>query len=155
MVKTAAEARHFSCSCAYLHYIFTGMNNLKIQELRTELENRGLSTGRKAKHEVKEKVDAILRCVETLRGSDYRKRAIVMFNTLQNLMSIYFFTLATAVEMTELLYCDPTQRTSQSVLRLCNMAFQIMLISLIIRRLCQHDECSVAISIHLQLMPLS
>ena len=31
--------------------------------------------------------------------------------------------LATAVEMTELLYYDPTKRTSQSVLRLHNIAF--------------------------------
>ena len=31
--------------------------------------------------------------------------------------------LATAVEMTELLYCDPTKRTSQSILRLHNVAF--------------------------------
>ena len=78
--------------------------------------------------EVKEKVDVILRSVlgkETLRGSDYRKGAILMLNTLQDLMptSSLTTTLSTAVEMTELLYCDPTQRTSQSVLHLHNIAF--------------------------------
>ena len=160
------------------------MDNLKIQELKTELEKRGLSTGRRTRPElekdfdelrrgivnvpallqgapetpladlcldryenspveplhdikghlsylidelrvtltgeVKEKVDVILRFVlgkETLRGSDYRKGAILMLNTLQDLMptSSLTTTLSTAVEVTELLYCDPTQRTSQSV----------------------------------------
>ena len=159
------------------------MDNLKIQELRMELEKRGLSTGRKRKPElerdfdelrrgivnvpallqgvpetplvdlcldkyeispveplhdhkghlsnlidelrvaligeVKEKVEVIVSSVlgkETLRGSDYRKGAILILKTLQELTPTSSLTrmLATAVEMTELLNCDPTKRTSQS-----------------------------------------
>ena len=168
------------------------MDNLKIQELRMELEKRGLSTARKRKPElernfdelrrgivnvpallqgapetplvdlcldkyeispveplhdlkghlsnlidelrvaltgkVKEKVEVIVSSVlgkETLRGSDYRKGAILILEALQDLTPTSSLTtmLATAVEMTELLYCDPTKRTSQSVLRLHNIAF--------------------------------
>ena len=174
------------------------MDNLKIQELRMELEKRGLSTARKRKPElernfdelrrgilnvpallqgapetplvdlcldkyeispveplhdlkghlsnlidelrvaltgkVKEKVEVIVSSVlgkETLRGSDYRKGAILILEALQDLTPTSSLTtmLATAVEMTELLYCDPTKRTSQSVLHsVC--ACQIMLRSL-------------------------
>ena len=168
------------------------MDNLKIQELRTELEKRGLSTSRKRKPELekdfdklrrgivnvpallqgvpetpladlsldkyevspveplhdvkghlsnlidelrvlltgeaKERVDVIVTSVlgkETLRGSDYRKGAILMLKGLQDVMPDSSVTtiLSTAVEMTELMYSDPTKRTQQSVLRLHNLAF--------------------------------
>ena len=78
--------------------------------------------------EVKEKVNTIVGSVlgkETLRGSDYRKGSILILKTLQEFTPNSPLTtlLSTAVEMTELLYCDPTKRTSQSVLRLHNITF--------------------------------
>ena len=175
--------------------ISTGINpldNLKIHELRTELEKRGLSTAKKRKpqlekefdelrrgitnvpallqgapempltqlglenyeispveplHDIKghlsniieeiritltgkvrEEVDMIFSSAlgkETLRGSDYRKGAILTLNALHNYMSDYPLTtlLSTAVEIAELLYCDPTKRTAQSILRLHNLSF--------------------------------
>ena len=62
---------------------------------------------------------------ETLRGSDYRKGAILMLKGLQDVLPDSSVTtiLSTAVEMTELMYSDPTKRTQQSVLRLHNLAF--------------------------------
>ena len=99
-----------------LHDLKGHLSNI-IEELRVTL------TG-----EVKEKVDIIVGSVlgkETLRGSDYRKGSILILKTLQEVTPNSPLTtlLSTAVEMTELLYCDPTKRTSQSVLRLHNITF--------------------------------
>ena len=62
---------------------------------------------------------------ETLRGSDYRKAAILILKMLLEFLPNSSLTtmLSTAVEITELLYCDPSKRTSQSVLGLHNIAF--------------------------------
>ena len=168
------------------------MDNLKISELRIELERRGLSTAKKRKPELerdfdelrrgivnvpallqgspetpltnlhldryeispveplhdvkghlsnlideirailtgeaKERVDAIANSVlgkETLRGSDFRKGAILMLKALQDILPNSFVTttLSTAVEITELLYSRPHKRTQQSMLRLHNLSF--------------------------------
>ena len=99
-----------------LHDLKGHLSNI-IEELRVTL------TG-----EVKEKVDIIVGSVlgkETLRGSDYRKGSILILKMLQEFTPNSPLTtlLSTAVEMTELLYCDPTKRRSQSVLRLHNITF--------------------------------
>ena len=99
-----------------LHDLKGHLSNI-IEELRVSL------TGN-----VREKVDVIVSTVlgkETLRGSDYRKAAILILKTLLEFLPNSSLTtmLSMAVEITELLYCDPSERTSQSVLRLHNVAF--------------------------------
>ena len=188
---------HVKIQCMYKAtikglYVYTcaginPMDNLKISELRIELERRGLSTARKRKPELerdfdelrrgivnvpallqgspdtpltnlhldryeislveplhdvkghlsnlideailtgeaKERVDAIANSVlgkETLRGSDFRKGAILMLKALQDILPNSFVTttLSTAVEM---LYSRPHKRTQQSMLRLHNLSF--------------------------------
>ena len=99
-----------------LHDIKGHLSNL-IDELRISLNG-----------EVKEKVEAICSTVlgkETLRGSDYRKGSILILHTLQELQPSSPVTalFETAVEITEILYSDPSKHCSQSVLRLHNLAF--------------------------------
>ena len=99
-----------------LHDIKGHLSNL-IDELRISLNG-----------EVKEKVEAICSTVlgkETLRGCDYRKGSILILHTLQELQPSSPVTalFETAVEITEILYSDPSKRCSQSVLRLHNLAF--------------------------------
>ena len=78
--------------------------------------------------ETKTKVEAICSTVlgkETLRGSDYRKGSILILHTLQEFQPNSPLTtlFETAVEITEILYSDPSKRCPQSVLRLHNLAF--------------------------------
>ena len=78
--------------------------------------------------EAKERVDTIAKSVlgkETLRGSDFRKGAILMLTALQETIpnSPVTTMLSTAVEITELLYSHPVKRTQQSMLRLHSLAF--------------------------------
>ena len=86
-------------------------------------EIRAILTG-----EAKERVVAIANSVlgkETLRGSDFRKGAILMLKALQDILPNSFVTttLSTAVEIAELLYSRPHKRTQQSMLRLHNLSF--------------------------------
>lgn len=84
---------------------------------------------------MKERVDVIVSSVlgkDTLRGSDYRKGAILMLNMLHELMPTSSLTamLASAVEIAELLYSDPSKNnitisTSSAQQSLC--ASKIML----------------------------
>lgn len=99
-----------------LHDIKGHLSNI-IEKLRVSLSG-----------EVKQKVEEICSAVlakDTLRGSDYRKGAILMLHCLEKLQPSSSLTalLQTAVELTEILYSDPAKRTPQSVLRLHNVAF--------------------------------
>ena len=74
---------------------------------------------------VKQKVNLVCSGVlskETLRGSDYRKGAILILLALQELQpqSTLTAVVDTAVEI---LYADPEKRSPQSVLRLHNLTF--------------------------------
>ena len=132
-----------------LHDLKGHLSNI-IEELRVTL------TG-----EVKEKVDIIVGSVlgkETLRGSDYRKGSILILKMLQEFTPNSPLTtlLSTAVE-TELLYCDPTKRTSKSVLRLHNITLYMLncvLIFSVNLRQYRLDECLGAIFMRLQAMLL-
>ena len=168
------------------------MDNLKVQELRTELHMRGKVTAGKRKPELERDFDelqrgtanvpALLRGVpeeplaelglncyeispieplhdlkghlsnlideikvlvtgiaqqkvraicssvlakETLRGSDYRKAAILILLAMQECQPASALTavLNTAVEICEILYSYPEKRTAKTVLRLHNLAF--------------------------------
>lgn len=77
---------------------------------------------------VKMKVDSICSSVlskETLRWSDFRKGAVLILLALQELQPQSKFTavLKTAVEISEILYSDPQNRSPTSVLRLHNLTF--------------------------------
>ena len=51
-----------SCLCAQYYYVdINPMDNLKIQELRMELEKRGLTTARKRKPELERNFDELRR----------------------------------------------------------------------------------------------
>ena len=185
-------------SCQYCTFFsFTGtnpMDNLKVQQLRAELQLRGVTTEGKKKPELekdfedlrrgitnvpallqgvphmaledfglslyevapieplhdikghlcnlleeirihaslsdeaKQRIDDICSTAlvkETLRGSDYRKGAILILLTLLELQPDSTLTtlLQTAVEITEMLYSDPRKRTTQTILRLHNLCF--------------------------------
>ena len=76
----------------------------------------------------KVKVDLVFSSVlskETLRGSDYRKAAVLILLALQEFQpqSTITAVLDTAVEITEILYAAPEKRTPKSVLRLHNLTF--------------------------------
>lgn len=180
---------------SYLLYSYTGINpmdNLKVQDLRLELQLRGIVTDNKKKPQLERdfnelrmgitNVPALLQGVpdvplcelglehyeispveplhdikghlsnlidelrkslsgevqrqvegvcsaalgkETLRCSDYRKGVIFILLTLQTLQPSSPVTalFQTAVEITEILYSNPSKRTPQLILRLHNLAF--------------------------------
>ena len=62
---------------------------------------------------------------ETLRGSDYRKGAVLILLALEETQPTSELTavIRTAVEICEILYTNPEKRTRRSILRLHNLAF--------------------------------
>lgn len=101
-----------------LHDIKGHLCNL-IQELRVHASLTG---------EAQQRIDDICCTVldkETLRGSDYRKGVILILLTLTELQPASTLTtlVQTAVEITEILYSDPSKRTPQMILRLHNVCF--------------------------------
>ena len=99
-----------------LHDVKGHISNL-LDEIRVSLSD-----------EARQKVDSICAAVlnkETLRGSDYRKGAILILSALQRLQPTSALTalLQTAVEITEILYSDPEKRSPQTVLRLHNLTY--------------------------------
>ena len=77
---------------------------------------------------LKEKLSKVYSSVlgkETLRCCDYRKAAILIFLALKELHDDrqLIEVFRTMVEITEILYSDNTKRSSQTVLRLHNLAF--------------------------------
>ena len=76
----------------------------------------------------KQKIERICSSVlakETLRGSDYRKGAVLILLALEEFQPTSELTevLRTAVEICEILYSNPEKRTTRSILRLHNLAF--------------------------------
>ena len=86
-------------------------------------ESRALISGN-----TKQKIEDICLATiekETLRGSDYRKAAILILLALIEFQPTSSLTqlFQTVVEITDLLYSDPGKRTPQAILRLHNITF--------------------------------